>query len=149
MLDPTQYTWYDTDGNGAVDSGFTDSNGDGYVDALAGDLNQDGVVDYVAQDTNLNGVIDTVRTDPNGTGAFDLVGQDLDENGVVEQFIRPSGEIVINGTGLVPPSTYAGGVPSDPLGFLPDWVYLHPYFGDAINNISAISTIGDLIRAMG
>lgn len=82
--------WYDTNGDGWLDTGIADTNADGYYDTVAVDRNLDGYVDGWSYDTNGDGYIDTVMDDSNEDGYADSEGWDVDADGDLDYYADAS-----------------------------------------------------------
>jgi hypothetical protein len=77
---------FDFDGDGIYDSHgeFYDTDGDGFIDTAAVDITGDGMPDVLYTDLNNDGVFDPAMFDNNGDGSFDTAFYDTDGDGVVD-----------------------------------------------------------------
>lgn len=83
----SEFTWYDSNGDGVGDVGTADTNLDGRVDATGCDTDFDGRVDTYLVDDNGDGVVgDRVVADLDRDGVLDTTGWDVNQDGVLDSY---------------------------------------------------------------
>lgn len=106
-----EYTYIDTDGDGAVDYSSVDSNADGIAETVWADTDGDGLNETVATDTDGDGLLDRAEIDEDGDGVADFTITDTDFNGTLESV---TSEVTVN---LEDPESVAAATtttPADP-----------------------------------
>ncbi|GAA2124806.1 hypothetical protein [Nocardioides bigeumensis] len=115
--------WFDTNGDGLVDTGMADTGGDGRYDTAFADTDGDGLVDGKAYDFDGDGVLETYALDQDRDGSFETSAVDTDGDGLVDQVFgapggSPAAEPAVSPGAVTSPSPLPAAtdpVPVDPV----------------------------------